>query len=79
MVQRELYNIRDLPLEGGMTGGRKKLTSPLVLYLINLDRSSHPRMVSSSPRIMSPPSSVSLVPTQSSFTFTLAVVKLIKA
>ena len=61
-----------------MTGGREKLTSPFVLCLIELDRSSHPRMVSSSPQIMSPSSSVYLVPTQSSLTSTLTVVKLIK-
>ena len=52
--------------------------SPFVLCLINLDKSSHPRMVSSSPRIMSPSSFVFLVPTQSSFTSTLVIVKLIK-
>ena len=41
----------------------KQSQSSFVPCLINLDRSSHPRMVSSSSRIMSPSSSVFLVPT----------------
>ena len=60
-------------------GGKKKgLTSSFVLCLIEPDRSSHPRMVSSSPRIINPSSYVFLVPIQSSLTSTLTVVKLIK-
>ena len=88
MVQSELYNVRSLPNgRGGGEGehdddrrrGKKKgLTSSFVLYLIELDRSSHPQMVSSSPRIINPSSSMFLVPIQSSLTSTLTVVKLIK-
>ena len=87
MVQRELYNVRSLPNGRGGGGhdddrgrGKKKgLTSSFVLCLIELDRSSHPQMVSSSPRIINLSSSMFLVPIQSSLTSTLTVVKLIKA
>ena len=65
-----------------MTGGegeKKRLTSSFVLCLIEPDRSSYPRMMSSSPRIINPSNSVFLVPIQSSLISTLIVVKLIKA
>ena len=78
MVHRELYNVKGLPNRGG-GGEGKGLTSPMTLCLIERDGNSHPRMVNSSPRIMSPSSSVFLVPIQSSLTSTLTVVKLIKA
>ena len=80
MVQKELYNVREYPQERG-AGGRKKGSHPppFVLCLIKPDRNSHPRMVSSSPRIKSPSNSVFLVPAQPSLTSTLTVVKLIKA
>ena len=58
---------------------RKGSHPPFVLCLIQPDRNSHPRMVSSSPRIKSLSSPVFLVPAQSSLTSTLTVVKLIKA
>ena len=81
MVQKELYNVRGLPQEGGGGDDRRekeRLTSPFVLYLIKPDGNSHPWMVSSSPWIISPSNSVFLVPIQSSLTSTLTVVKLIK-
>ena len=78
--KKKLYNVRGLPLEKGDDQREKKrLTSPFVLCLIKPDRNSHPQMVSSSSRIMSPSSFVFLVPIQSSLTFTLTVVKLSKA
>ena len=77
MVQKELYNVREHPQ--GQEGKRKAYIPPFVLCLIKTDRNSHPWMVSSSPRIKSPSNSVFLVPAQSSLTFTLTVVKLIKA
>ena len=78
MVHKELYNVRGFPNRGG-GGEGKGFTSPMALCLIERDRNSHPRMVSSSPRIMSPSRSMFLVPIQSSLTSTLTVVKLIKA
>ena len=83
MVQKELYNVRGPPQEkwggGGTTEEKERLTSPFVLYLIEPDGNSHPQMVSSSPRIKSPSSSMFLIPIQSSLTSTLIIVKLIKA
>ena len=73
MIKKELYNVREHPQE---EGGQR---SPFALCSIELDRNSHPRMASSSPRIMSPSSSVFLVPIQSSLPPTLTVVKLIEA
>ena len=72
MVQKEIYNVREHS-QGG--GGR----SPYVLCSIEQDRNPHLRMVGLSPRIMSPSSSMFLVPIQSSLTPTLVVVKLIEA
>ena len=82
MVQKELYNVRGPPQERGGGDDRRekeRLISPYVLCLIEPDGNSHPRMVSSSPRIMSPSSFVFLVPIQSFLTSTLTVVKLIRA
>ena len=85
MVQKELYNVRGPPQEkfGGGGGNdrreKERLTSPFMLYLIEPDGNSHPQMVSSSPRIKSPSSSMFLIPIQSSLTSTLIIVKLIKA
>ena len=83
MVQKELYNVRGPPQEKFGGGGndrreKERLTSPFVLYLIEPDGNSHPQMVSSSPRIKSPSSSMFLIPIQSSLTSTLTFVKLIK-
>ena len=50
-----------------------------MLCSIEPDRNPHLRMVGLSPRIMSPSSSMFLVPIQSSLTPTLVVVKLIEA
>ena len=84
MIQKELYNVRGPPpREGGGGDGRREKKErahiPFMLCLIEPDGKSHPRMVSSSPRIMSPSSFVFLVPIRSSLTSTLTVVKLIKA
>ena len=70
MFQKEPYNVKGHPQEKGGGGGRpegekKRLTSPFVLYLIQPNGNSHPRMVSSSSRIMNPSSSVFLVPIRS--------------
>ena len=84
MIQKELYNVRGPPpREGGWGDGRREKKErahiPFMLCLIEPDGKSHPRMVSSFPRIMSPSSFVFLVPIRSSLTSTLIVVKLIKA
>ena len=73
MVQKELFNVREHPQKG--RGQR----SPFALCSNELDKNSHPRTVSPSPRIMSPSSSMFLIPIQSSLTSTLTVVKLVKA
>ena len=70
MVQKEIYNVRE------HSQGRR---SPLALCSIKLNRNPHLQTVGLSPRIMSPSSSVFLVPIQSSLTPTLTVVKLIEA
>ena len=73
MVQKEIYNVREHP-QGGW--GKK---SPFALCSIEPNRNPHPQTVGLSPRIMSPSSSVFLIPIQSSLTPTLTVVKLIEA
>ena len=73
MVQKELYNVRE---HRKKEEGRR---SPFALCSIESDRSSHPQTMSSSPRIMSPPNSMFLVPIPSSLTPMLTVVKLIEA
>ena len=70
MVQKEIYNVREHPQ------GRRP---PLALCSIKPDRNPLLRTVGLSPRIMSPSSSMFLVPIQSSLTPTLTVVKLIEA